>query len=510
MSEPHEALTAEQQAQRALDHANEYFEMVDHVYPKALDLSVEFGKLALGFAELVPLTARQIYLLDGLSHGMTKGEAAAAVDVKNFPTSEITSALGVQTVNQAVIRAYELGLLPPYKKSVQLDDISAAEMKIWLALTRGESRREIAKASNITIETVSSHLGKIYEKTGAATQIEAVRIGLETGITGVEVSEQGQINRAMMAASTMTAIRLEAYVPVASYPEEINYSELPFSALAHLIRGSKTRTYAGNAKKILNFNRLSEISIKGEDNSHIKRGDITGAFAEEKTGTDQPVSPKDDSGVEAEGPTSVAETTIIEEKTAREKLAELPEGERAVAFLIAAGFSNPEIAERLDLSSGTVLTYASTARSFLGVKRNLDLAKAIGPVTLEELPTEKKREKGARSISEPETTTGKKFMWEDEYDKQLDIVVKSLASHGVDAQTLIPVTEGNQPALELLTREGHIPEGAKMENLDTLDLITAMMLKTYQGKHLRAGAEWKPTARRKIREAIEKQWPQKQ
>jgi DNA-binding NarL/FixJ family response regulator len=484
MSEPLNTSSEEQGIMQAYAKANRYFDTVDYVYPQALDLSAKFGKLALGFAELIPLSTKQIAILDGISHGMTKGEASASIGVASFSSSEITKPLEVKTVNQAIIKSYEQGLLPPYKDEIKIGHITKALMETWKMLCAGMSKEEIAVARNVTVGTISDLFGKLFSEIGARSQQHAIRIGLEEGIGDVVPNPQGQANRALMAASALTADKLYSLVPLEDFPDDVMRSELPPLALGTIFRGTKNHQYKGKFKKRLNLNRIGALSA-----------DLS----------PEEILTENNPGDEHHEP--------IDEKTAREKLLDLPEQEREVAFLIAAGFRNTEIAQRLMIGAGAVLGSSNTIRAFLGVRTNSELAAAIGPVTLEEIPpakTEQPESKEAQTQPKTELTGKTKFMWEDEYDKQLAEVIKTLVSSGADAQTKIPVTEGNQPALELLTREGHISEGAGIESFEVVDLITAMMLKTYQGKHLRAGAEWKPTARRKIREAVEKQWPKKQ
>ncbi|RKR75108.1 response regulator transcription factor [Frondihabitans australicus] len=58
-------------------------------------------------------------------------------------------------------------------------------------------------------------------------------------------------------------------------------------------------------------------------------------------------------------------------------LAGLSERERAVAGLVVDGWSNPQIAERLHLSSSTVKTYVSRCFTKLGVENRVQLANLL-------------------------------------------------------------------------------------------------------------------------------------
>lgn len=459
-------------AQGALDNANRYFEMVDNVYPKALELSYTFGKLALGFAELLPVTTRHIAILDGISHGMTKEQALATVGVKSFKTAEITEALGVKTINQAIIKAYELGMLPPYKNEIQTGEIRKTLTEIWAKLTAGLSREEIAEARNVTVDTISTQLRELYSVIGATNQQHAVRIGLEAGITNASRSSQGQANRALMSASALTAVKLWSIVPVSEYPEDVRYGELPIVALGPLYRGTKNMTYDGKFKKQLDLRRIGEIS---KERTKI-----------EIVENDQP---------EQETP----KLDEVKVETARQKLAGLTENERNVAIMIAAGFSAPEIRDRLSLTPGTVLTYSSTVRRILGVSRNDGIAQAIGPVNYDEIPQKKADEEPANVAIE--RRFGKKFMWEEDYERMVTGIIDKLKQAGATPDGVYSVKDVT--ILSKMLNEGLADESEVESGLLPLNkLVQALLLKTSEGKRIRSGFEGRHRALRTIEELI--------
>jgi DNA-binding NarL/FixJ family response regulator len=463
-------------AQRALDNANRYFEVVDNVYPRALELSGKFGKLALGFAELLPITTRHISILDDISHGMTKEQALTAVGLKSFKTIEITEALDVKTMNQAIIKAYELGLLPAYKSEVEIGAIRKTLMEIWASLTSGLSREEIANARNVTTETIATQLHELYSVTGAVNQPNAVRIGLEAGITSTESSSQGKANRVLMAASALTAFKLWSIVPINEYPEDVRYGELPPVALSTLYRGTKSLTYDGRAKKTLSLSRIGEISGGQVQVKNIE--------------DDRP-----------EPPAPVLDKESL--KSAREKLSELTENEHNVAILIAAGYSVLEIEHRLSLSQVTVLTYSSNVRRTLGVSRNGDVAGAVGPVGLEELPPPIKPEKESDKVLATRRE-GKKFMWEESYEQMVIMIIDRLKKAGANPDMTYPLED--EVIINMMLKERLIDEAEAEQGLLPLNkFVRALLLKTSEGKRIRSAFEGKNRALRTIDELIEAQ-----
>jgi DNA-binding CsgD family transcriptional regulator len=63
------------------------------------------------------------------------------------------------------------------------------ETEVLQALVYGLSTDEVAERLGITVSTVRTHLKKVLEKLGAHSKLEAVIIGLRTGLIALSTED---------------------------------------------------------------------------------------------------------------------------------------------------------------------------------------------------------------------------------------------------------------------------------------------------------------------------------
>jgi DNA-binding CsgD family transcriptional regulator len=65
------------------------------------------------------------------------------------------------------------------------EPLTARELEVLGLVAEGLANRDVASALGISPHTVKFHVGRILEKTGSATRVEAVRRGLRLGLIGL-------------------------------------------------------------------------------------------------------------------------------------------------------------------------------------------------------------------------------------------------------------------------------------------------------------------------------------
>jgi DNA-binding NarL/FixJ family response regulator len=81
--------------------------------------------------------------------------------------------------------------------------LTPREIQVLEVLSVGGSYREVAAHLQITLGTVQSHVKKVYEKLGATSKAEAVRIALESRLVRMRVGAPPQADAASNLATTL-------------------------------------------------------------------------------------------------------------------------------------------------------------------------------------------------------------------------------------------------------------------------------------------------------------------
>ncbi|MBI3710787.1 MAG: response regulator transcription factor [Proteobacteria bacterium] len=88
---------------------------------------------------------------------------------KFLPAELYLKAVGLERSSPAIVGGETLG------------NLSSRERDVLAQLVGGRSNKEIARALNIEVVTVTAHLGSIYRKLGAANRTQAVTRAIEAG-----------------------------------------------------------------------------------------------------------------------------------------------------------------------------------------------------------------------------------------------------------------------------------------------------------------------------------------
>ncbi len=71
-------------------------------------------------------------------------------------------------------------------KASRLPPLTEREIEVLRCAAKGLGNREIAEELNVSVRTVQSHLGNIFNKLKVASRIEAVLVGLKNGLVTLE------------------------------------------------------------------------------------------------------------------------------------------------------------------------------------------------------------------------------------------------------------------------------------------------------------------------------------
>ena len=66
-------------------------------------------------------------------------------------------------------------------------DLSPRELQITVLVSLGYQNREIANTLRVSVETSSSHLARVYKKTGAASRLDLALLALGHGLVDLEL-----------------------------------------------------------------------------------------------------------------------------------------------------------------------------------------------------------------------------------------------------------------------------------------------------------------------------------
>jgi len=130
-----------------------------------------------------------VALVGGADHGTFGQLIAAGVEgllVRSASTEELADAIrtvrrGERYVSPALVSSL-VGAVAPVDCGDTL--LTSRERDVLACLAQGRSNREIADELFVGIETVKSHLSKLYEKLGAKDRHDAVAQALAAGLLG--------------------------------------------------------------------------------------------------------------------------------------------------------------------------------------------------------------------------------------------------------------------------------------------------------------------------------------
>lgn len=130
-----------------------------------------------------------VALVGGTDHGTLGQLIAAGVEallVRSAGTDELAEAVrsvrrGERYVSPALVSSL-VGAVAPVQNADTL--LTSRERDVLACLAQGRSNREIADELFVGVETVKSHLSRLYEKLGAKDRHDAVAQALAAGLLG--------------------------------------------------------------------------------------------------------------------------------------------------------------------------------------------------------------------------------------------------------------------------------------------------------------------------------------
>ncbi len=107
---------------------------------------------------------------------------ASAFVAKNAPASAVLAAARHAASSPTAFAAEELAGAMRRKSASEQVRLTAREQQVLTLLADGQSVAALAKAMFISESTAKSHIGKIYEKLGAANRAQALMTALRLGL----------------------------------------------------------------------------------------------------------------------------------------------------------------------------------------------------------------------------------------------------------------------------------------------------------------------------------------
>lgn len=127
-----------------------------------------------------PLPAR---LLDiGATGYLTK-----ACDARELVNAVRAVARGERYIGADIAQQLAISLLPGTPQS-PFQELTARELEITLMLTQGMKMQSIAEVINVSPKTVATYKYRIYDKVGASSEVELLRLALRYGLVNAELS----------------------------------------------------------------------------------------------------------------------------------------------------------------------------------------------------------------------------------------------------------------------------------------------------------------------------------
>ena len=62
------------------------------------------------------------------------------------------------------------------------DDLTARELEVAMMLAQGMRAQEVAAVINLSPKTIATHKYRVYEKTGAASEVELLKLAMSHGL----------------------------------------------------------------------------------------------------------------------------------------------------------------------------------------------------------------------------------------------------------------------------------------------------------------------------------------
>jgi len=127
-----------------------------------------------------PLPAR---LLDiGATGYLTK-----ACDARELVNAVRAVSRGERYIGADIAQQLAISLLPGTPQS-PFQELTARELEITLMLTQGMKMQSIAEVINVSPKTVATYKYRIYDKVGASSEVELLRLALRYGLVNAELS----------------------------------------------------------------------------------------------------------------------------------------------------------------------------------------------------------------------------------------------------------------------------------------------------------------------------------
>lgn len=135
-----------------------------------------------------PLLIAMVGATDHTSLGQLIASGAEALLLRSAGTDELVEA--VQTIRRReryvspALLSSLVGSVAPVTVAPKGTVLTSRERDVLACLAQGRSNREIADELYVGVETVKSHLSKLYEKLGARDRHDAVAQALASGLLG--------------------------------------------------------------------------------------------------------------------------------------------------------------------------------------------------------------------------------------------------------------------------------------------------------------------------------------
>jgi len=129
-----------------------------------------------------------VLVMTGLGDDATLLQAhqagCAGVITKDRSAQELASAVVTLGRGQPLLADSRLGRLAGRRPRWAFEDamLTAREREVLVLLAAGRTTAQMAAALNLRVNTVRNHVQRILKKTGTATRLEAVAVGIRDGI----------------------------------------------------------------------------------------------------------------------------------------------------------------------------------------------------------------------------------------------------------------------------------------------------------------------------------------
>lgn len=137
----------------------------------------------------VMVRAADLEVLDLVADGLTNQEIGVRLGlsedgVKNR-LRRLTNQLGIHGRTALVGYAYKTNQLTARETATATPTLSRRLRQLLPELATGDSNERIARRMGLKVETVRTHLQRLYRTLGVETRAQAVRAGIDTGLITV-------------------------------------------------------------------------------------------------------------------------------------------------------------------------------------------------------------------------------------------------------------------------------------------------------------------------------------